>query len=76
MRLRYTGPVPITFPAVGVETEPGDEFDVPDEDAAGFLSRADVESVPDPEPEAEAPKAKTRAKDAPTAEPAATPDKE
>lgn len=61
MRLRYTGPVPITFSSIGVEAEPGDEFRVPDEDAAGFLSRADVESVPDPEPEA-APVATPKAK--------------
>lgn len=43
MLLRYTGPGPVTFtdPRVG-EVHPGDVFEVPDDEADAFTSRADV----------------------------------
>lgn len=48
MRLRYTGVNPVTFmDARAGECQPGDEFTLPDEDAASFLVRADVEEVKD-----------------------------
>lgn len=50
MRFRYTGPLPVTFPTIGVEVEPGDEFEVPDLAAPGFAARADLEALPDPKP--------------------------
>lgn len=49
MRLRYIGAGPITFAEAG-ELEPGDEFTVPDDQADGYLRRADIEEAP-PEPE-------------------------
>lgn len=42
MRLRYTGPAPVTFMTGVGEVAPGDEFTVADEDAPGYLARADV----------------------------------
>lgn len=46
MRLRYVGTSRVTFtrPSVG-EVSPGDEFDVPDAETAGYLARADVIQV-------------------------------
>lgn len=46
MRLRYVGSTPTTFVTVGVVADPGGEFEVPDEAAAGLLARADIEVVP------------------------------
>lgn len=58
MKLRYTGPFTVTFHTAGVgEVEPGAEFTVPDELAAAFLSRHDIEEVV----EDEKPAAKKRA---------------
>lgn len=48
MLLRYTGPGPVLFTSIGVEVDTGTEFEVPDEDAAGFTRRADVEQVAAP----------------------------
>lgn len=48
MRLLYTGLLPVTFPSHGVSVEPGDAFDVPDDAAASYLARADVEAAPEP----------------------------
>jgi hypothetical protein len=48
VRLRYVGPVPTTFVTFGVEVDPGDEFEVPDDAASGLLARADVEEVATP----------------------------
>lgn len=46
MKLRYTGPVTVTFHTAGVgEVEPGAEFTVPDELADSFIHRADIEEV-------------------------------
>ena len=46
MRLRYTGPLTVTFHTAGVgEVEPGAEFTVPDELADAFTRRNDVEEV-------------------------------
>lgn len=46
MKLRYTGPVTVTFTTAGVgEVEPGAEFTVPDELADAFLRRDDIEEV-------------------------------
>lgn len=59
MRLRYTGPWPVSFPALGLEVEPGTEFDAPDQLAEGLLRRPDIEAAP-PAP---SPKARRRAKD-------------
>lgn len=43
MRLQYIGVIPVMFthPAVG-EVFPGQEFEVPDGDTDGLLTRADV----------------------------------
>lgn len=46
MRLRYIGSAPTSFMALGAEVFPGDSFEVPDEVAAGYLARADVEEAP------------------------------
>lgn len=46
MLLVYTGLIPVTFTDVRVgEVFPGDEFNLPDEDVAPFLVRADVRVV-------------------------------
>jgi hypothetical protein len=53
MKLRYTGSGPVTFadPRVG-EVFPGQEFStISDEEAAAFLTRADIEQVEEAEPE-------------------------
>ena len=50
MRLRYTGTRPVSFTSIGVEVEPGDEFDVPDDIAEAFSRRTDLEIVAAPEP--------------------------
>lgn len=68
MHLRYVGPHPITFadPRVG-EVHPGDEFEVPDDLAGSFTSRADVEPA-EAAPPPRARKGKTSpASDDPTA---------
>lgn len=49
MKLLFTGVMPVTFPTVGLEVQPGDEFEVADDLAPGFLARADVEAPP-PDP--------------------------
>ena len=46
MRLRYIGAVPVTFVALGLEVEPGAEFEIDDAEAQRLLARADVEQVP------------------------------
>lgn len=49
MKLRYTGPQPVTFLSHGVgQVKPGDEFEVWDSQADAFLSRADVEKAEEP----------------------------
>jgi hypothetical protein len=48
VRLRYVGAQPTTFITLGVEVEPGDEFEVPDDAAHGLLARADIEEVAAP----------------------------
>lgn len=46
MRLRYTGPLTVTFHTAGVgEVEPGAEFTVPDEMVESFTCRSDIEEV-------------------------------
>lgn len=45
MRLRYIGTSPISFQSLGIDVEPGEEFDAPDEVANGYTRRADVEAV-------------------------------
>lgn len=46
MKLRYTGPLTVTFHTAGVgEVEPGAEFTVPDDLAESFTRRSDVEEV-------------------------------
>lgn len=46
MKLRYTGPLTVTFHTAGVgEVEPGAVFTVPDELADVFTRRSDVEVV-------------------------------
>lgn len=67
MKLRYTGTAPVTFMQLGLELEPGAEFSVEDEQAPGYLARADIESLeppqadPEPEEEPAAPKGKGKA---------------
>lgn len=39
MLIRNTGPVPVSIPALGVDVEPGDTFDAPDELATELLGR-------------------------------------
>jgi hypothetical protein len=46
MRLRYAGALPVTFVALGLEVEPGTEFEVDDVAGQRLLARADVEEVP------------------------------
>lgn len=46
MRLRYIGSAPTSFMALGAEVFPGDPFEVPDEVAASYLARADIEEAP------------------------------
>lgn len=70
MLLRYTGPVPVTFVGLGVTVEPGDTFEAPDEQAAAFTARADVEQAP-AEPKARSRRAK--ADDPPAPDPAGDP---
>ncbi|MHA6764681.1 hypothetical protein [Streptacidiphilus sp. PAMC 29251] len=48
MRLRYAGVLPTTFVTVGVEVDPGGEFEVPDDAAPGLLARADIEEMSAP----------------------------
>jgi hypothetical protein len=48
VRLRYVGALPTTFVSVGVEVDPGDEFEASDEHVPGLLARADVEEVQAP----------------------------
>lgn len=48
MRLRYAGPTPVTFVALGLSVEPGGEFEVDDVEAQRLLRRADVEEVQPP----------------------------
>lgn len=49
MKLRYTGPLTVTFHTAGVgEVGPGAEFTVPDELAESFTRRNDVEEVTEP----------------------------
>lgn len=48
MRLRYAGALPVTFVALGLEVEPGVEFEVDDAEAQRLLARADVEAVQPP----------------------------
>ncbi|NUP47552.1 MAG: hypothetical protein HOW97_09615 [Catenulispora sp.] len=63
MLLRYTGSTPVTFTRPGVEAEPGGTFEVPDDEAAGFLARADIEAAPDENlPTDKAPRGKRAAK--------------
>jgi hypothetical protein len=46
VKLRYTGPLTVTFHTAGVgEVEPGAEFTVPDDLAESFTRRSDVEEV-------------------------------
>lgn len=68
MRLRYVGMSLTSFMALGVEVEPGAEFQAPDAAAEALLRRPDIERVEDPPP---APKARRKpVKDDPTDDPA------
>jgi hypothetical protein len=48
VRLRYLGSAPTTFVALGLEVEPGDEFDVDDSTAPGLVGRGDIVAVDPP----------------------------
>jgi len=51
MQVRYIGDKdPVTFVALGREVHPGDVFDIPDDGADGYLTRADVVPVEEPKP--------------------------
>jgi hypothetical protein len=52
VKLRYTGPIPVSFPVLGFSVEPGDAFDAPDELVESLIARSDIEEVPEPEVEA------------------------
>lgn len=76
MRLRYTGDHPVTFMDNRVgDLQPDEEFTLPDEEAEGFLVRADVEEVKD---DGEEPPTDDQTDGEPDAEPepAATPEVE
>jgi hypothetical protein len=47
MKLRYVGTSPVTFMDLGVEVLPGEEFSVPFEESAGYLTRVDLVEVAD-----------------------------
>lgn len=75
-RLVYTGSVTVSFMGINAEVNPGEEFNVPDELAEGFLQRPDIEVAPEhptvetdePQPVAEpAPKPKKAAQSEPAA---------
>lgn len=71
MRLRYIGTSPISFQTLGIDVEPGEEFDAPDEVADGYTRRADVEAVAEPKSAKKSPAAKSAATPAADPEPAA-----
>lgn len=48
MRLRYAGQQPVTFTVLGLEVEPGAEFEVDDTEGQRLLARPDVEEVQPP----------------------------
>lgn len=82
MRLRYVGTSRVTFtdPRVGT-VSPGDEFNVLDEETAGYLARVDVvtvDEVPDEVPGVTlspgTSRAKRNPKPTPASEPEGTPD--
>jgi hypothetical protein len=58
MKLRYLGATPTTFPALRLSVEPDEEFDVPDDQAPGLLTRSDVEKVSPAKPAKKAAPAK------------------
>jgi hypothetical protein len=67
MKLRYVGVTPVSFTQSPVgEVFPGDEFEVPDDQAEGLLAHARVEQVP-------AKSGKTRKELPAAAEPASLP---
>lgn len=65
MRLRYTGQLPVTFVVLGLEVEPGAEFEIDDVEARRLLVRADIEEVQAP--------ARRKAASAAASEPAVVP---
>lgn len=69
MRLRYAGALPVTFVALGLEVEPGAEFEIDDAEGQRLLARADIEEVP--APTARRSKAAKSAAPEPASEPAA-----
>lgn len=69
MRLRYTGPVPVTFVALGLELEPGAEVEISDDvEAQRLLRRSDVEEVQAPSPRRKAAKQAVAPADSPAGE--------
>lgn len=55
MLLRFTGTQPVTFPSIGAEVFPGDEFEVPDDIAGAFTARADIDPAATTAPRARRP---------------------
>lgn len=47
VRLVYKGQVTTTFMGINAELSPGDEFNVPDDQAAAFLQRPDIAPATD-----------------------------
>jgi len=78
VRLRYVGTTRVTFTHTGVgDVSPGDEFTVTDEEAPGFLARADVLEVETSEPVADhTPSLNTFLTPDPTPEPDPVPETE
>jgi hypothetical protein len=68
VRLRYAGPLPVTFVALGLEVQPGDEFEVDDVEAQRLLRRPDVEEVQAPLPRRKAAKQAAAPADSPAGE--------
>lgn len=71
MRLRYAGALPVTFTVLGLEVQPGDEFEVDDAEGQRLLRRPDVEEVPAAEAPARRGKAAKSATPESAGEPAA-----
>jgi hypothetical protein len=53
VKLRYTGTRPVTLMTLGIEVEPGGEFEIADGAGSAFAERPDFERLDAPEEQAE-----------------------